>query len=129
MSYYGPQLKEIDPYKALKIAASCIRLKLARGDASVLANKFTEGDKAASSILDQDKNNVAALYLKGYCHYQKKELDKAISFFQQTLSLCPEHQRAKTFMSKARAIKEKRDAAQKAINKNNGQPWTTHNKL
>jgi len=92
--------------KALKIAASCIRLKLARSDASVLANKFAEGDKAASSILDQDKNNVAALYLKGYCHYQKKEFDKAVSFFQQTLSQCPEHQRAKTFMSKARAIKE-----------------------
>lgn len=104
--------------KALKIAASCIRLKLARGDASILANKFAEGDKVVSSILDQDQSNVAALYLKGYCLYQKKEFDKAISFFQQTLSQCPEHQRAKTFMSKARAIKEKRDAAQKAINKN-----------
>ena len=104
--------------KALKIASSCIRLKLARGDASVLASKFSEGDKAASSILDQDKNHVAALYLKGYCNYQSKELDKAIGFFQQAISLCPDHQRAKTFLSKAQAIREKKEAAQKAFNKN-----------
>ena len=104
--------------KALKIASSCIRLKLARGDASALASKFSEGDKAASSILDQDKNHVAALYLKGYCNYQSKELDKAIGFFQQAISLCPDHLRAKTFLSKAQAIKEKKEAAQKAFNKN-----------
>ena len=104
--------------KALKISCLCIRLKLAKGDANCMASKFAEGDKAASSILDQDKNNVAALYLKAYCHYQKKELDKAISYFQQTIVHCPDHQRALTFMSKARLIKEKRDAAQKAFNKN-----------
>ena len=104
--------------KALKIATSCIRLKLAQGDAFSHSSKFVEGDKVASSILDLDKENVAATYLKGYCHYQKKELDKAINFFQQTVTNCAEHQRAKTFLRKSRQFKEKREAVQKLINKN-----------
>ena len=104
--------------KALKIATSCIRLKLAQGDAFCFLNKFTEGDKVASSVLEQDKTNVAAMFLKGYCLYQKKELDKAINFFQQTVTNCAEHQRAKTFLRKSRQFKEKREAVQKLINKN-----------
>ena len=104
--------------KALKIATSCIRLKLAQGDAFCFLNKFTEGDKVANSVLEQDKTNVAAMFLKGYCLYQKKELDKAINVFQQTIIQSADHTRAKTFVAKIKLLKEKKDNACKAANKN-----------
>ena len=104
--------------KALKIASSCIRLKQAQADALCFAERFSEGDKVAQSILDQDKTNVAALFLRAHCQYQMKELDKAIPFYQQTLNQRPDHQPAKTYISRVRLLKERRDNAVKAAAKN-----------
>ena len=104
--------------KALRVASSCIRLKLAQGDAFCFASRFKEGDKVATSILDQDKTNVAALFMKAYCLYQLRELDKSIPFYQQTLTQNPEHEVAKTYISRVRMLKERKDNALKAANKN-----------
>ena len=67
--------------KALKIASSCIRLKFARGNASVLASSLAEIRQRPASFI----RIVAVLLLQGYCHYQRKELDNATGFFQLIL--------------------------------------------
>ena len=67
--------------KALKIASSCIRLKFARGNASVLASSLAEIRQRPASFI----RIVEVLLLQGYCHYQRKELDNATGFFQLIL--------------------------------------------
>jgi len=104
--------------KSLKFASKCIRLLLAQGDAYLFANKLDECFRAVSLVLEREATNVAALFLKAYCLYHKRELDKSLQFFQQTLQQSADHTKAKTLISKVKLIKEKKEQAAKAANKN-----------
>ena len=100
--------------KALLIAGSCLRLKMARGDCLAHLGRYVEGAKAASSILQQDQRNTGALFLRGFCLYHKNNIDRAVTHFSQVLQINRDHERAKTLLNKAKAFKEKREQASKA---------------
>merc|ERR1719435_63338 len=102
--------------KALTHAASCLRLKMARGDCLAHLGRYVDGAKAASSILQQDQRNVGALFLRGFCLYHKNNVERALTHFQQVLQQSKTHERAQTLLHKARQFKEKKDAAVKAVN-------------
>ena len=102
--------------RALSLSSACLRLKMARGDCLAHLGRYVEGAKAASSILQQDQRNVGALFLRGFCLYHKNNIDRALSHFQQVLQINKEHERAKTLLNKAKMFKDKRDAAQRALN-------------
>merc|ERR1719233_1975960 len=112
---FNKALQFID--KALSHAAGCIRLMMARGDCLAQLGKFVEAAMAVSPILKQEDTHVGALFLKGFCFYQKNSIDKAMSNFQQSLQLNQEHSRAKLLLSKAKLFKEKKDLAIKAMKK------------
>merc|ERR1719233_1968365 len=112
---FNKALQFID--KALSHAAGCIRLMMARGDCLAQLGKFVEAAMAVSPILKQEDTHVGALFLKGFCFYQKNSIDKAMSNFQQLLQLNQEHSRAKLLLSKAKLFKEKKDLAMKAMKK------------
>ena len=78
---YSTALEVLD--KALALAGSCLRLKMARGDCLAHLGRYVEGAKAASSILQQDQKNVGALFLRGFCLYHKNNIERAVSHFQQ----------------------------------------------
>ena len=78
---YNSALEILD--KALALAGSCLRLKMARGDCLAHLGRYVEGAKAASSILQQDQRNVGALFLRGFCLYHKNNIERAVSHFQQ----------------------------------------------
>ena len=102
--------------ECLSRSSGCIRLKMARGDCLAHLSRYVEGAKAASGILQQDQDNVGALFLRGFCLYNKNNLERAVTHFQQVLQQCKNHKRAKMLLVKARIYKEKKDAALKAVN-------------
>ena len=78
---FSSALETLD--KALGLAGSCLRLKMARGDCLAHLGRYVEGARAASSILQQDPRNVGALFLRGFCLYHKNNIERAVSHFQQ----------------------------------------------
>merc|ERR1719397_1584524 len=109
---FSTALEHLD--KALGLAGSCLRLKMARGDCLAHLGRYVEGAKAASSILQQDPRSVGALFLRGFCLYHKNNIERAVSHFQQVLQINADHERAKTLLGKARLLKEKRELAARA---------------
>merc|ERR1719334_592087 len=105
--------------KALTHAASCLRLKMARGDCLAHLGRYVDGAKAASSILTYDQKNVGALFLRGFCLYHKDNIDRAMTHFQQVLQINREHNRAKSLLHRSRQYREKREQGSKAAASNN----------
>ena len=49
----------------------------------------------ACDILREDNINADAIYIRGLCLYNKDDIDKALTHFQQAIRLAPDHPKAK----------------------------------
>ena len=104
--------------KALKIASSCTRLMLVRGDILVLLGKFSQAEKVASEILQKNGGHVGALFLRAFSLYHMEALTEAGEAFRQTLAHNPRHQSARILTNQVQQLKEKMDSASRAAGKN-----------
>lgn len=54
---------------------------------------------ALSKAMDLDSKNPDVYYWLGLCYEQKKETEKALAFYQETLRLAPDHEGANTSLN------------------------------
>lgn len=94
---------------ALKIAPACQRYKLLKAECLALLGRVEEANDIAVNVMKTDSTAADAVFVRGLCLYYLDNLDKSVIHFQRTLSLDPDHQKAKVWRVKTRQLKEKKD--------------------
>lgn len=94
---------------ALHIATACQRLKLLKAECLALLGRYSESNDIALNMMKSDITNCDAIYVRGLILYYQDSLDKAITHFERTLQLDPDHKKAKTMRTKAKNLKERKE--------------------
>lgn len=94
---------------ALKIAQACQRYKLLKAECLALLGRMEEANDIAINIMKVDSNNCDAIYVRGLTLYYADNLEKGILHFERTLTLDPDHQKAKVMRIKSKSLKEKKE--------------------
>ena len=96
--------------KALELATHSISLMTARAECLARSGRFKEALQASKEVLQNDKANVDALYIRGLCHYFDDDLDKAIKVFGEVVKVDPKNGKAMDIKRKAETVKKKKEA-------------------
>ncbi|GAB0089401.1 dnaJ homolog subfamily C member 7 [Sergentomyia squamirostris] len=94
---------------ALKMAPACQRYRLLKAECLALLGRVEEANDIAVSVMKTDSTAADAVFVRGLCLYYLDNLDKCLIHFQQTLSLDPDHQKAKMWRLKSRNLKTCKD--------------------
>lgn len=92
----------------LKIAPACMRLKLLKAECLAFLGRVEEAGDLAVSCMHIEPSNADAIYVRGLCLYYSDNLDKGLVHFQRTLTLDPDHSKARNLRVKAKSLKEKK---------------------
>lgn len=94
---------------ALKASSSCQRYKLLKAECLALLGRFEEANNIAITIMKQDSTNCDAIYVRGLTLYYSDNLEKGIIHFERSLTLDPDHKKAKAMRTKSKSLKEKKE--------------------
>lgn len=94
---------------ALKIASCCQRYKLLKAESLAMLGRFEEANDIAITIMKQDSANCDAIYVRGLTLYYSDNLEKGILHFERTLTLDPDHKKAKLMRTKSKSLKDKKE--------------------
>jgi DnaJ homolog subfamily C member 7 len=94
---------------ALKIGQACQRYKLLKAECLALLGRMEEANDIAINIMKVDSNNCDAIYVRGLTLYYSDNLEKGIMHFERTLTLDPDHKKAKQMRIKSKSLKEKKE--------------------
>lgn len=104
---YRTCLYNID--SAMKIAQACNRYKLLKAECLALLGRMDEANDIAINIMKIDSNNCDAIYVRGLTLYYSDNLEKGILHFERTITLDPDHKKAKVMRVKSKSLKEKKE--------------------
>ena len=79
----------------MTISSASKQLKISRAECLAFLGQYQEAQEVANGILREDNINADAIYIRGLCLYNKDDIDKALTHFQQALRLAPDHPKAK----------------------------------
>ena len=79
----------------MKISSASRQLKISRAECLVFLGQYEEAQEVAYDILREDNINADAIYIRGLCLYNKDDIDKALTHFQEALRLAPDHVKTK----------------------------------
>jgi len=102
---------------ALKIAPVSIRYKLMRAECLAYLGRLSEASNIAITIMQCDTKNVDAIYVRGLTLYFEDNIDKSILHFERTLTLDPDHKRAKKLRQQAKTLKQKKETGNELFKK------------
>ncbi|XP_053988998.1 dnaJ homolog subfamily C member 7 [Hylaeus anthracinus] len=91
------------------VSTSCPQFKLTKAECLAFLGRYQEAQETANGILQFDKQNVDALYVRGMCLYFQDDIDRAFTHFQQVLKLAPDHAKALEIYKRAKNLKKKKE--------------------
>lgn len=94
---------------ALRIATAGKRYQLLKAECLALLGRVAEANDIAITIMQRDSSNADAIYVRGLTLYYGDNLDKGILHFERTLTLDPDHQKAKLMRQKSKMLKDKKE--------------------
>lgn len=78
----------------MKFAKNCLEVKLMSAECRAFLKRFQEAEDIVNDILDIDKRNADAIYIRGICFYYMGDIDQAIACFQKASKFVPGHVKA-----------------------------------
>lgn len=93
----------------LKIAPACRKYQLLKAECLALLGRFNEASDIAISVMQKESANADAIFVRGLTLYYGDNLDKGIVHFERTLTLDPDHKKAKIWRQKSKSLKEKKE--------------------
>ncbi|XP_050501625.1 dnaJ homolog subfamily C member 7 isoform X2 [Diabrotica virgifera virgifera] len=100
--------------RCLDNAPTCYRYKIAKAECLTYLGRYQEAQEIANSILNIDKGNADAIYVRGMCLFYDDNLDSAFQHFQQVLRLAPDHTKAMNIYKRARLLKKMKEDGNEA---------------
>lgn len=95
--------------KALSIATNCPQFTIYKAECLVLHGRYQEAQEIANDIVMKEPTNPDAIYVRGMCLYYMDNTEKAFQHFQRVLQYSPEHENARNFYKKAKALLGKKE--------------------
>lgn len=96
-------------------APTCARYKIRKAECLSRLGRFQEAQQLATAILQLDKGNADAIYVRGLCLMYEDNIDSAVNHFQQVLRLAPDNKKAIDAFKRAKALKKKKDEGNAAF--------------
>lgn len=104
---YRTTLYNVD--SALKIGQACQRYKLLKAECLAFLGRIEEANDIAIGIMKIDSSNCDAIFVRGLTLYYNDNLEKGIMHFERTLTLDPDHKKAKIMRIKSKSLKERKE--------------------
>ncbi|XP_055386394.1 dnaJ homolog subfamily C member 7 isoform X2 [Condylostylus longicornis] len=100
---------------ALKISPACIKYKISKAECLTYLGRLDEAADIAVTAMKCDSTSADAIYVRGLILYYQDNFDKAISHFERTLQLDPDHKNAKEMRTKLKKLKDKKELGKNAF--------------
>ncbi|CAH1788409.1 unnamed protein product [Owenia fusiformis] len=104
--------------RCLEHSSACHKFKIMKAESLALLGRYQEAQELANEIVQSDRMNPDAVYVRGMCLYYQDSVDKAFQHFQQVLRLAPDHAPAKQIYKKAKSLLAKKEEGNTAYKAN-----------
>lgn len=100
--------------RCLSQAPTCNRYKVCKAENLVLLARFSEAQELVTGVLQIDKGNADAIYVRGLCLLYEDQIDSAFNHFTQVLRLAPDHAQAMGAYKHAKLLKKTKEEGNEA---------------
>ncbi|XP_011502030.1 PREDICTED: dnaJ homolog subfamily C member 7 [Ceratosolen solmsi marchali] len=94
--------------RCYEVSPFCARFKITKAECLVYLERYSEAEITTNDVLNIDKQNVDAIYVRAICLYYQDNIDHAFKHFQQILRYAPDHAKALNKYKKAKLLKQKK---------------------
>jgi len=101
--------------RLLEFAPFCVSYKGLQAECLALTGKYADAQLLANDILQKDRNNTEALYVRGLCLYYQDQTDRAYTLFQHLLRTNPDCKKARDAYKKAKNLETTKEAGNNAF--------------